>query len=358
MIRRRRPQRQIAFSFDSFLDVVANVVGIILRLILVAWVGARSYHAVVRLPPTRKPVSVAEPSLPDPQAPPEPTDPLADELHRLQAELAGARNRLREGEKKRDETSSRASAIARELALLHARTAQLADERQAAKRAAGERLRDANARTLALKELSARSKQLLAELEKLKSAPSAKRALRYRTPVSQPVHEEVMFECRRGRVALVDLEALRAEMMRGVRSKEEAMRTSWEVTDVTPPVGAFRLRYTVARERTLLDGTAGGPQSRGGFRYGLQQATVEPVAPERGESADAALAAGSAFRKLVDALDPQQTAVTLWVYPDSFTLYRRLRDFLHDRDVDVAGRPLPAEVPISISPHGSASRGQ
>ena len=44
MIRRRRTQREIPFSFDSFLDVVANVVGIILRLILVAWVGARSYH--------------------------------------------------------------------------------------------------------------------------------------------------------------------------------------------------------------------------------------------------------------------------------------------------------------------------
>ena len=28
MIRRRRPQREIAFSFDSFLDVVANVVGL------------------------------------------------------------------------------------------------------------------------------------------------------------------------------------------------------------------------------------------------------------------------------------------------------------------------------------------
>ena len=42
MIRRRRPVREIAFSFDSFLDVVTNVVGIILRLILVAWVGARA----------------------------------------------------------------------------------------------------------------------------------------------------------------------------------------------------------------------------------------------------------------------------------------------------------------------------
>ena len=49
MHRRRRPQREIPFSFDSFLDVVANVVGIIIRLILVVWVGARSYTSIQML---------------------------------------------------------------------------------------------------------------------------------------------------------------------------------------------------------------------------------------------------------------------------------------------------------------------
>src|SRR5438270_10525957 len=43
MIRRRLRKTRENFSFDSFLDVVANVVGIIIRLILVVWVGARSY---------------------------------------------------------------------------------------------------------------------------------------------------------------------------------------------------------------------------------------------------------------------------------------------------------------------------
>src|SRR5712692_7039627 len=46
MMRRRSAAREIHFSFDSFLDVVANVVGIIIRLILVVWVGARSYSSV------------------------------------------------------------------------------------------------------------------------------------------------------------------------------------------------------------------------------------------------------------------------------------------------------------------------
>ncbi len=46
MIRRRRRVREIPFSFDSFLDIVANVVGVIIRLILVVWVGARSYSSL------------------------------------------------------------------------------------------------------------------------------------------------------------------------------------------------------------------------------------------------------------------------------------------------------------------------
>ena len=80
MIRRRRPQREIAFSFDSFLDVVANVVGIILRLILVAWVGARSYKAFV-IPTPPPPPSAAEEET---AALPEPTDPLTAEIPQRQ----------------------------------------------------------------------------------------------------------------------------------------------------------------------------------------------------------------------------------------------------------------------------------
>src|SRR5437763_11495614 len=70
MIRRRRPAREIAFSFDSFLDVVANVVGIILRLILVAWVGARSYKAF-HARPAPPPAPLADPAPPPaPRYPP------------------------------------------------------------------------------------------------------------------------------------------------------------------------------------------------------------------------------------------------------------------------------------------------
>src|ERR1700745_1285603 len=88
MIRRRRRVREIPFSFDSFLDIVANVVGVIIRLILVVWVGARSYtllqHQVRSSPPAKKPA----PALPFP------ADPLEQEIALRRRELVEAQERL------------------------------------------------------------------------------------------------------------------------------------------------------------------------------------------------------------------------------------------------------------------------
>src|SRR2546423_1895726 len=100
MIRRRRRQREIPFSFDSFLDVVANVVGIIIRLILVAWVGARPYSSGATLPrPTHPwrgpPVEVRRAEIGEPEVR-EPEDPLRRELDQHRRDLAEAQARLLE----------------------------------------------------------------------------------------------------------------------------------------------------------------------------------------------------------------------------------------------------------------------
>src|SRR5262249_44924647 len=100
------------------------------------------------------------------------------------------------------------------------------------------------------------------------------------------------------------------------------------------------------------------PEANANYRYGLSGWEVEPIAPVRGEPANRALAPGSEFRQIADALDPHQSVVTFWVYSDSFDLYRQLRDYLYDRDITVAGRPLPDGVPITCSRRGSVSRGQ
>src|SRR5689334_4228016 len=90
MFRRRRRHREISFSFDSFLDVVANVVGIIIRLILVAWVGARSYNSVQELLKEKHSQEAAS------QLAALPADPLEQELTRHRQEMAEVQARLLE----------------------------------------------------------------------------------------------------------------------------------------------------------------------------------------------------------------------------------------------------------------------
>ena len=358
--RRRRPQREIAFSFDSFLDVVANVVGIILRLILVAWVGSRAYHGQ---PPPLPPSAALVDEPQDPvvlPATPEPTDPLSAEIEKKRRELAESEAALLAQLREQEKTSQENAKVSVDLDELAKREQAIASRRHEIEKAATDHLQDAKALTLSMAQLSERSKKLKAEIEALQKTPVAKKVLRYRTPVSQPVSQELICECNRGRVTVIDRAGLEDEATRDVRARIDELRNSFEIRGVTGALGAFRLRYVVERRKELLEGTGPGatPLAGRNFQVRMTQGMFEPVTADRGEELEAALKDGSAFRRIIDGLDPQQTAVTFCVYPDSFALYRQLRDFLHDRDIVVAGRPVPEGVTIGVSVYGSQSRGQ
>ena len=352
MRRRRRPHREIAFSFDSFLDVVANVVGIILRLTLVSWVGARSYKALVPAHPLPPP-----PALTTPAALPEPTDPRTEALAAASQEADHWRREASDAEQRLLTARRDEMALGNELRALGEARQTLARQCEAIS-ATVERGARAEQAALSARELARRAEKVLREVEAARGAPGKRERVRYPAPISQEAQEdEVMFELSHGRVTLLDHGALVKLIREGLNGKADQLRQSWSLTDETPAVGAFRARYTVERARGALEAGASSPVE-GAFRYGATAWEAVPVSDERGEPVDEALKAGSAFRRLADALDPGQSVVTLWVYPDSFAAYRRLRDHLHGRGMVVAGRPLPEGAPIGASRHGTASRGQ
>lgn len=355
MIRRRRRVREIPFSFDSFLDIVANVVGIIIRLILIVWVGARSYTS---LQTAVKPMAQSERSQPIVA---EPRDPLQEELARHSRELAQAQERLLAELRRLQAVQQEETQTQGQLAVLTGRRQKLKEDRAALEQMGQARANAAQSAALSSTELRQRTQRLAQEIRALEQLPPLKKTVHYRTPVSRPVDsEELLFECRNQRVTFIDIAGLLQEVRNDIEEKGKLLQTQWQVTGVAGPIGAFRLRYTLERERGLLDAVSGQvvPQSSGGYRYGLSEWQVEPILPTSGETAAAALAEGSEFRQIADRLDPQLTAVTFWVYPDSFDLYRRLRDLLYEHDVVVAGRPLPEGIPIASSRRGSVSRGQ
>jgi hypothetical protein len=355
MIRRRRRSREIPFSFDSFLDVVANVVGIIIRLMLVVWVGARSYGGLADIAPPSEPppVAVAED---DSDAPLE-TDPLTPELAAERKQLAEAEAALRDEAARLDLAREKVKLTDRELEQLAERRAAVAAEGTTIERGSEDVKKAAQATALTGDELRERLRRLTEEVKAVQAQPAAKKSIHYRTPVSKPVEaEELQFECRKGRVTFIDVGALVDEIKRGMKAKGEELRTTWEVTDVVGPIGPFQLRYTLERARDSFPSDT--PDARGSYSYGLSAWYVEPVTEVRGETLEQAVKSGSEFRQIVDGLDPQYAAVTFWVYPDSFPMYRQLRDYLYERNLVVAGRPLPVGAKIASTRHGTASRGQ
>jgi hypothetical protein len=354
MIRRRLPKTRENFSFDSFLDVVANVVGIIIRLILVVWVGARSY---TRMADQR--LVEADPSFPALEAKEtdEPVYHVMKEEHRqlklLEADLL---QELRLVQHERDVRREMEPGEKENALLVEAARQARTQARSALSKEAAELEQTA----ITTEQIQARCKKLSDQIRQLQLQPVAHKVLHYRTPVSKVVQgDEYHFEVKEGRVAFVDVFGLLGEFSAHREEIERQLQSTWQVTGKLGPIGAFQMLYTVERERGLIDSLGGDrPGTGNGFRYGLAGWQIQPAALDRGENVAEALRPGSAFRDIADRLDAEQAAVTFWVYPDSFAAFRQLRDYLYKREVTVAARPLPEGLPIASSRRGTASRGQ
>src|SRR5262249_18319124 len=155
-------------------------------------------------------------------------------------------------------------------------------------------------------------------------------------PVSAELQtRQVMFECKAGRVTLIDFDKLNKQAEMGAREQISERRGGALITGTTNALGPFPLQYQDEQA------PAGG-----GYRSTL---IAVPIEEARGETEEAALKPGSKYRAVIEYIHPTETAVTFWVYADSFSLYRTLREDLHKRGFVVAGRPLELGAPIGAS---------
>jgi hypothetical protein len=196
------------------------------------------------------------------------------------------------------------------------------------------------------------------EVAALAKAPRPRRALPIDpSPVATVTEgEEFHFEVRRDRVAFIDLERLLEKAKTDARVRLRAAQGGATPIEATVgPVGPFSLQYMMGR--TLSD-SIGDLLDLRGPTYSLLGFEVIPEGDLRGETFDVALRPASAFSRAINRLNPQKATITLWVYPDGFALYRKLRDDLHAQGYTVAARPLPEGMAIRGSPAGSISAGQ
>ncbi|MFM8283506.1 MAG: hypothetical protein ACKOCW_08090 [Planctomycetaceae bacterium] len=326
---RPRSEEISAAGQDSFLDVITNIVGIL--VILVMLVGARVQQAVGGAAAA---------------------DSRAAELSRAIAELVGTTITL---ESEVDDLAGQTGVVAAAAAEAARARLDLATAVSALNVDLDTARRESDESTVRAAEAAARRAALEEELRKTHleaeglahaAATVTREVLAYPTPIGRTVSgEELHFRLAAGRIAYVPLTELFELAKSQTRRAGTSLASLATRIESVGPIEQFGLDYVL---EARVD------QARGQVLIRSREWVIRPVGETIGETPAEALAAGSRFRRVIAGMTPE-TTVTLWTYPDSFDVFRDMRAELHRLGLPTAGRPLPEGAPIGGSAEGSKS---
>lgn len=317
---------------DSFLDIVTNIVGILIILVMV--VGARVQSLSVRSEYESDQTNAM----------------LEDDVAGLTSEVAAVESEIRE-------INQEIEGLVGAIVDAGNGRSHLVEAVSVATRAVSDHKKQVEEQKVQAAEAAAKCKRLESEVEQCKleaegiaHAPQVtEELLAYPTPIGRTVTgDELHFQLAGGRVAYIPLtELFEVAKVRTQRNRNSfnSMRTSAETVG---PVQDFFLDYVV---EVQVNRSAGQVMVRS------REWVTRPGHRDVGELLPDALARQSRFRAVLSGVTPATTA-TLWCYPDSFELYRALREELHRLGIQAACRPLPEGAPIGGSATGAKSVAQ
>lgn len=322
---------------DSFLDVITNIVGILILLVLV--VGLRTSHSVQESPEM---VAAAQDRAENEyqQAFNKAVSTEKDVRDMVQrVSTAVVESKFRESE--REWLSTTIAAAEKEI---DARRAQLSTENQ---RDFDVRHRLATAQAT-LDDLTRAQVALMARepvTQELECQP---------TPMARAVTgKEVHVLLAEDHIAIVPLEELLDQMKQDAQANIWRLRQKDEMERTIGPFNGFRLKYVFNREDIVGKSNAGtymtGSVSR--FSHCFLIPEVTPV----GEPAKEALQPNSDFIQNLKQHRVDSTTITIWTYPGNFERLREVKRLIREMGYAIAVRPLPPGMPIGASRNGSNS---
>ena len=317
---------------DSFLDVVCNLVGIMVVLVMVVAGHAKSSilasddQAAALAPPID--VAAAEAAAQQVQ---NSVDELAQKIQRQQLEIA-----YRNAE--RDQIQKIVLLAEDQLTR---RSEELSDE---------EKSRIDLAQQIAAAQDALRQTKLALSTS---VAPPPNAIEHLPTPMATTVlNDEVHFRLLGGRLAYVPYNEMIARLQVEAPNRVHRLQDAPRIEESLPIVQGFGGKYILRRvEEELM--TKVGPARRSSIE--LELIWLVDAEANLGEPFEQALLPASQFRSRLSGLNPQRTVITVWVYPDSFDDFRRLKEQLYRLGYLTAARPLPMGKAIGGSPGGSRS---
>jgi hypothetical protein len=289
-----------------------------------------------------------------PKRPPQPS-PVVPEIDKVA--VAQAEAALDQASRERARAEAR---LAEAEAALQAATIQAAKD-QAESMSIGSRIKDPSARIAAATSkggfLKGERDKLQNELAALERVPQPKsKALMARSAVAKPTDgTEYHFQIRDDHVAFIDLDRLVEMVKTDAKLRLRGGNMRGRIASTVGPVGAFSLRYELGRALPMGMSDGGGSRE---ISYNLLGWEVIADPGTYGDTYETSRSPSSNYGRAIRQLTPGRDTITMWIYPDGFQLYRKLRDDLHAKGFLVAARPLPEGTSIRGSPSGSVSAGQ
>ncbi len=331
---------------DSFIDVVCNMVGILIVLVMI--VGVRA----------SRPAEFDAAMLPKQPGVKEQLVDASELKKEVEKAIKAANELEREAERAVDLAVQAAVTEQRrqQLLLLQTEVERQIAERRAKLDEAGQTQFDVQ-RAIAeaeikLSELTQEQVSLVSQttdVEEIECVP---------TPLAKTVEgDEIHVRIKRGLLAVVPSDALLEEVRaRGGDYIRSGLRDRNAVEDVYGPIDGFRMRLSIKRHTVAVQGPPGvamPPQTAVEL-----QGVFLPISEDIGQTIDQALLPGSSFMRQLKSRRATSPAVTAWVYPDSYSELRLLKRAMWESGVALAIRPLPHGQPLIFSTSGTTSSAQ
>ena len=338
MIRKREEQFE-APGKDSFLDVVANVVAILIILVIV--VGSQASKVAIDKELAKHQAHAAASSVPG-------QDIKAAELEARAVE-SGVQELQQRIDRQSFEIAYRRAERDQVQLLVSVAEQRLAEHR--------DQLSEADRQRYDLEGELIASRGELAKITQVSLSTGSKPPpiviQHLPTPMARTVFgTEIHFRLLNHRLAYVPWDEMIERLKGDAKNHLQKLKDAPRVELSLPEVAGFGARYILRRADVTVETRVGTAKHSG---VELEQVYLIDAEPSLGQPVGEAFLPGSEFRSRLSALKPQSTTVTIWVYPDSFDDFRNLKAELFKQGFLTAARPMPFGEPIAGSPSGSRS---
>ena len=328
---------------DSFLDVIANLVGILIILVMVIGANATQQfrEAVENSSEVNEELTIAAKEA---SAAKQKAVKAISENHDLE-------RRIKEEKISTQLVAAERDAIQQAILFWEKKTAELESAEPAS-------MQKSLAAQNEIAKLKFEYNETLKRIEVAKNetlGTKTENIDHHPTPIAKTVFgDEIHFRMTNDKIAVVPLEELVELVKSNAELQKKELHKSSTTTSTVGPIEGFRLQFELGKRKQTVE--------RDGMVVEHEYAVVNKftVLPtHRDIGVDASLSVcEKQLESVINGKDPSRTTISIWVYPDAYDQYSKVKNWFAERNFKVAAWPMPHGQPITGSPNGFHSTAQ